>query len=144
MKRMSLLRDKDFTAKAVRDMIAEVEGRKPRKKKSTPQTTIVCNTVYNSGAASSATISSGTPVRRENFDTTITSVLSNNSSLASLCCEHPPEGKDESQTGRCSDDGRGPVKTLSGRLARKLQRECIAGQCGSFKTNSNGAGCGDR
>ena len=26
-------------------------GTKPRKKKSTPQTTIVCNTVYNSGAA---------------------------------------------------------------------------------------------
>ena len=60
--RMSLLRDNDFTAKAVRDMIAEVEGRKPRKKKPTPQTTIV----YNSGAASSATISTGTPVRREN------------------------------------------------------------------------------
>ena len=65
LKRMSLLRDNDFTAKAVRDMIAEVEGRKPRKKKSTPQTTIVHNTVYNSGAASSATISSRTPVRRE-------------------------------------------------------------------------------
>ena len=58
---MSLLRDNDFTAKAVWDMIAEVEGRKPRKKKPTPQTTIV----YNSGAASGATISSGTPVRRE-------------------------------------------------------------------------------
>ena len=46
-------------------MIAEVEGRKPRKKKPTPQTTIVHNTVCNSGAASSATISSGTPVPRE-------------------------------------------------------------------------------
>ena len=45
--------------------VAEVEGRKPRKKKSTPQTTIVYNTVYNSGAASCATISSGTPVRKE-------------------------------------------------------------------------------
>ena len=65
LKRMSLLRDNDFTAKAVRDTIAEVEGRKPRKKKPTPQTTIVYNTVYNSGAASSATISSGTPVRRD-------------------------------------------------------------------------------
>ena len=65
LKRVSLLRDNDFTAKAVRDMIAEVEGRKPRKKKPTPQTTIVYNTVYNSGAASSATISSGTPVRRD-------------------------------------------------------------------------------
>ena len=43
LKRMSLLRDNDFTAKAVRDMIAEVEGRKPRKKKPTPQTTIVDN-----------------------------------------------------------------------------------------------------
>ena len=64
LKRMSLLRDNDFTAKAVRDMIAEVEGRKPRKKKPTPQTTIVYNTVYKSRAASSATISSGTPVLR--------------------------------------------------------------------------------
>ena len=62
---MSLVRDNDFTAKAVRDMIAEVEGRKPRKKKPTPQTTIMYNTVYNSGAASSATISLGTSVRRE-------------------------------------------------------------------------------
>ena len=57
--------DNDSMAKAVRDMIAEVEGRKPRKKKPTPQTTIVYNTVYNSGAASSETISSGTPVRRD-------------------------------------------------------------------------------
>ena len=65
LKRMSLLRDNDFTAKAVRDIIAEVEGRKPRKKKPTLQTTIVYNTLYNSGAASSATISSGTPVRRD-------------------------------------------------------------------------------
>ena len=35
------------------------------KKKAPPQPTIVYNTVYNSGAASSATISSGTPVHRE-------------------------------------------------------------------------------
>ena len=39
-----------------------------------------------------------------------------------LCCEHPPERKDESPTGKSTDDGRGLVKTLSGRLARKLQR----------------------
>ena len=65
LKRMSLMRDKDFTAKAVRDLVAEVEGWKPRKKKAPPQPTIVYNTVYNSGAASSATTSSGTPVHRE-------------------------------------------------------------------------------
>ena len=65
LKRMSLLRDTDFTAKAVRDMIAEVEGRKPRKKKATPQTTIVYITVYNSGAAFSATISSGPLVEEQ-------------------------------------------------------------------------------
>ena len=98
LKRMSLLRDNDFTAKAVRDMIAEVEGRKPRKKKSTPQTTIVYSTVYNSGAASSATISSGTPVRRE------ISTLSDNSSVAPICCGHLPEGKDESQAGKLMMD----------------------------------------
>ena len=62
---MSLLRDNDFTAKPLRDMIAEVEGRKPQKKKPTPQTTIVYNTVYISGAAVCATISSGTLVRRD-------------------------------------------------------------------------------
>ena len=109
--RMSLLRDNDFTAKAVRDMIAEVEGWKPRKKKPKPQTTIVYNTVYNSGAASSATISSGTPVRRD-LDAT--------------------------------NDGRGLVKNLSGRLARKPQRSASLVNAGLSKTNSNGAGCGDR
>ena len=132
LKRMSLLRENDFTAKAVRDMIAEVEGRKPRKKKATPQTTIVYNTVYNSGAASSATISSGTPVQR-NFDTTITSVLPDNSSLAPLCREHPPEGKDENPTRKRTDDGRGLVKTLSGRLARKLQRSASLVNAGLSK-----------
>ena len=64
----------------------------------------------------------GNPSAQRNFDTTITSVLSDNSSVAPICCGHPSEGKDESQTGKCSDDGRGFVKTLSGRLARKLQR----------------------
>ena len=64
----------------------------------------------------------GNSSAQRNFDTTITSVLSDNSSVAPICCGHPPEGKDESQMGKCSDDGRGPVKTLSGRLARKLQR----------------------
>ena len=44
-----------------------------KEKKATPQTTIVYNTEYNSGAASSATISA-----QRNFDTTITSVLPDN------------------------------------------------------------------
>ena len=131
LKRMSLLRDNDFTANAVRNMIAEVEGRKPRKKKPTPQTTIVYNTMYNSGAASSATISSGTPVRRA-----ISTPPSPQSSPITrlwrrICCGHPSEGKDESQTGKCS--GRGPVKTLSGRLARKLQRSASLVNAGLSK-----------
>ena len=130
LKRMSLLRDNDFTAKAVRDMIAEVEGLKPRKKKATPQTTIVYNTVYNSGAASSATISSGTPVRRE----ISTPPSPQSSPITPLCREHPPEeGKDESPTGKCTDDGRGLVKTLSGRLARKLQRSASLVNAGLSK-----------
>ena len=64
---MNLLKNHDvsFRIATLSDMIAEVEGRKPRKKKPTPQTTMVYNTVYNSGAASSRTISSGTPVHRE-------------------------------------------------------------------------------
>ena len=64
----------------------------------------------------------GNSSAQRHFETTITSVLSHNSSVAPICCEHPPEGKDQSQTGKCTDDGRGFVKTLSGRLARKLQR----------------------
>ena len=52
----------------------------------------------------------GNSSARRSFDTTITSVLSENLSLAPLCCEHPPEGKDESQTGKCTDDERGFVK----------------------------------
>ena len=75
----------------------------------------------------------GNSSAQRNFDTTITSVLSDNSSLAPLCCEHPPEGKDESQTGKCTDDGRGLVKTLSGRLARKLQRSASLVNAGLSK-----------
>ena len=70
---------------------------------------------------------------RRHFDTTITSVLSDNSSVAPICCGHPPEGKDKSQTEKCSDDGRGPVKTLSGRLARKLQRSASLVNAGLSK-----------
>ena len=85
----------------------------------------------------------GNSSAERNFDTTITSVLTDNSSLAPLCREHPPEGKDESPTGKCTDDGRGLVKTLSGRLARKLQRSASLVSAG-LQGYSNGAGCGDR
>ena len=70
---------------------------------------------------------------QRNLDATITSVLPDNSSLAPLCCEHPPEGKDESPTGKCTDDGRGLVKTLSGRLARKLYRSASLVNAGLSK-----------
>ena len=110
----------------------EVEERKPRKKKAPPQPTIVYNTVYNSGAASSATISSGTPVHR-NLDATITSVRPDNSPLAPLCREHPSDGKDESTTAKFSDGGRGLVKNLSGRLALKLQRSASLVNAGLSK-----------
>ena len=75
----------------------------------------------------------GNSSAQRSFDTTVTSVLSDNSSVAPFCCEHPPERKDESQTGKCSDDGRGSVKTLSGRLARKLQRSASLVNAGLSK-----------
>ena len=75
----------------------------------------------------------GNSSAQRNFDTTITSVLPENSSLAPLCCEHRPEGKNESPTGKCTDDGRGLVKTLSGRLARKLQRSASLVNAGLSK-----------
>ena len=75
----------------------------------------------------------GNSMTQRNFDTTITSVLPDNSSLAPQCREHPPEGKDESPTGKCTDDGRGLVKTLSGRLARKLQRSASLVNAGLSK-----------
>ena len=75
----------------------------------------------------------GTSSAQRNFDTTITSVLPDNSSLAPFCCEHPPEGKDESSTVKCTDDGRGLVKTLSVRLARKLQRSASLDNAGLSK-----------
>ena len=68
----------------------------------------------------------GNSSAQRHFDTTITSVLSDNWSVAPICCGHPPEGK-------CSDDGRGPVKTLSGRLARKLQRSASLVNAGLSK-----------
>ena len=122
LKRMSLLRDNDFTAKTVTDMIAEVEGRKHRKKKAPPQPTIVYNTVYISGAASSATISSGTTVHREISTPPTPRVSPMTRCWRLFCPEHPSVGTDQSATGKCSDNGRGIVKNLSGRLARKLQR----------------------
>ena len=69
----------------------------------------------------------GNSSTQRSCDTTITSVLSDNSS-----------------SGKCTDDGRGFVKTLSGTPGTETSAKRIAGQCGSFKTNSNGAGCGDR
>ena len=122
---MSLLRDNDFTAKAVRDMIAEVEGRKPRKKKPTPQTTIVYNTLYNSGTASSATISSGTPVRRE-----ISTPPSPLSSPMTRLWRRFVVGILQKERMRVR---RGPVKMLSGRLARKLQRSASLVNAGVSK-----------
>ena len=49
------------------------------------------------------------------------------------CLQESRRDKDESQTGKCSDDGRGPVKTLSGRLARKLQRSASLVNAGLSK-----------
>ena len=133
LKRMSLLRDTDFTAKAVRDMIAEVEGRKPRKEETdtTNDDRVQHRVHFRSGIQCDDQL--GNSSAQRHFDTTITSVLSDNSSVAPIGCGHPPEGKDESQTGKCSDDGRGPVKTLSGRLARKLQRSASLVNAGLSK-----------
>ena len=63
----------------------------------------------------------GNSSAQRSFDTTSTSGLGDNSSLAPLCCVHRPEGKDESQKGKCTDDGRGFVKTLSERVARSMR-----------------------
>ena len=97
LKRMSLLRDNHFTAKAVRDTIADVEGRKPRKKKAPPQPTIVYNTVYNSGAASSATISSGTPVHRnldaglsKQIQSVLDAAVVDRCDFVEICCSDVP------------------------------------------------------
>ena len=82
----------------------------------------------------------GNPSAQRNFDTTITSVLSRQL----VCGAELLWASSRRERMRVFDDGRGPVKTLSGRLALKLQRSAIAGQCGSVKTNPNGAGRGDR
>ena len=88
-------------------------------------TTIVYNTVYNSGAASSATISSGTPVRRD-----ISTPPSPQSSPTTRLWRRFVVGilQKERMSVR-----RGPVKTLSGRLARKLQRSASLVNAGLSK-----------
>ena len=143
MKRMSLLTDNDFTAKAVRDIIAEVEGRKPRKKKAPPQPTIVNHTVCQLGAASSATISSGTPVHREitTAPSPLFSPITRRWRLFGR--EHPSEGNGSEYDGKCSDNGRGLVKNLSGRFARKLHRSASLVNAGLSK-KPDCAGCGSR
>ena len=70
---------------------------------------------------------------QRNLDATNTSVHPDNSSLAPLCREHPSDGKDQSTTGKCSDDGRGLVKKWSRRLARKLQRSASLVNAGFSK-----------
>ena len=116
----------------------DCRSRKPRKKKAPPQPTIVYSTVYTSAAASSATISSGTPVHSE------ISTPPSPRFLALLCREYPSDGKDESTTGKCSDDRRGLVKNLSGRLARKLQRSASLVNAGLPTKKSDCAGCSSR
>ena len=64
----------------------------------------------------------GNSSAQRNLDATNTSCLSDTSSLAPPCPEHPSDGTDQCATGKCSDDGRGFVKNLSGHLARKLLR----------------------
>ena len=85
-------------------------GTEPSKEEGSPQPTIVYNKCDDQHGDASA---------QRNLDA---SRLPDNSSLAPLCLEHPPDGTDQSKTEKCSDDGRGLVKNLSGRLARKLQR----------------------
>ena len=122
LKRMSLLRDNDFTAKAVRGHDCRSRGTEASTEETdtTNDDRVQHCVQFRSGIQCDDQL--GNSSAQRHFDTTITSVLSHNLSVAPICCGHPPEGKDESQTGKCSDDGRGPVKTLSGRLARKLQR----------------------
>ena len=101
-------------SKAVRTMISEDKGRSPERKwlhhRVQSRNSIRCdNRLGDAGAP-------------RNLDTTITSILSGDSSLAPLCCEPPSRGRDEGTTGKCVDDGGGLVKKLSGHLARKLQR----------------------
>ena len=125
LKRMSLLRDNDFTAKAVRGQDCRSRGTEASKEEAdtTNDDRVQHCVQFRSGIQCDDQL--GNSSAQIHFDTTTTSVLSDISSVTPICCGHPPEGKDESQTGKCSDDGRGPVKTLSGRLARKLQRSAL-------------------
>ena len=70
---------------------------------------------------------------QRSLNATNTSCLADNSSLEPLCREHPSDGEDQSTTGKCSDDGRGIVKVLSRRLARKLQRSASLVNAGLSK-----------
>ena len=133
LKRMSLLRDNDFTAKAVRNMICRGRGTEASKEETdtTNDDRVQHCVQFRSGIQCDDQF--GNSSSQRHFDTTITSVLSDKSSVAPTCCGHPPEGKGESQTGKYSDDGRGLVKTLSGRLARKLQRSASQVNAGLSK-----------
>ena len=72
-----------------------------------------------------------------NLDATNTSSLPDDVSLAPLCREHPSDRTDQNETGKCSDDGRGLVKNLSGRLARKLQRSASLVNAGLSKQSQS-------
>ena len=97
LKRMSLLRDTDFTVKAIRGMVA---GRGTEASKEETDTTnddrVQHCAQFWSGIQCDDQL--GNSSAQRHFDTTITSILSDNSSVAPIW--HPPEGKDESQTGK--------------------------------------------
>ena len=102
LKRMSHLRDNDFTGHDCRSRGTEAS----KEETDTINDDRVQHCVqFRSGIQCDDQL--GNTSAQRHFDTTITSVLSDNSSVAPICCGHPPEGKDERQTGKCSDDGRG-------------------------------------
>ena len=133
LKRMSLLRENDFTAKAGEGYDCRSRGTEASKEEgnTTNNDRVQHRVHFWSGIQCDDQL--GNSSAQRNFDTNITSVLTDNSSLVPLCCEHPPEGNYERPPGKCTGDGRGLVKTLLGRLARKLQRSASLVSAGLSK-----------
>ena len=131
LKRMPLLRDNDFTAKA------GSRGTEASKEEGsiTNDDRVQHRVQFWSGIQCDDQL--GDASAQRNLDATNTSCLSDDSSLAPLCPEHPSVGTDQSATGKCSDDGRGFVKRLSGRLARKLQRSASVVDAGLSKQSQS-------
>ena len=121
LERVSLLRENDFTAKAVRTVLSEVEGRTSKEEGSTTNDSSVQHRVhFRSSSQSDKRLRDANAPKISTPPSLGFFLVTRRWRLFVVSLLQ--KGKEEGTTGKCVDDGTRLVKKLSGRLPRKLQR----------------------